>query len=895
MASAGAQLATAFVQIVPTMKGVGKAITSAFQNQGSAAGTKAGNQLGSSVQDGFIAKTSGIAGAVKAAFAAAAGSAVVAFGKQALDAYATYEQAIGGVQTLFKDAANDVAQNASQAFKTAGMSTNEYMNTVTSFAAAMTSSLGGNVKESARLSDMAIRDMSDNANKMGTSMNSIVQTYQSLSRGNYAMLDNLKLGYGGTKSELERLLKDASKLPAAMGKKFDISNFSDVVTAIHLVQENMGITGTTAREAATTIEGSVASMKAAWSNWLTGLGRSDADLAGLSGQLVESVVTVGKNIAPRIVQIIKGTFSALPAVFSGLGGELSKSLSSALGQVNLGGVLTPQINSMIIELTQRFDILKQSLSNAWKNIQLVFTGSGLFDKLAADAQYALQAVIGVFDNTADTVVDVWTSITNSLSNLGFLSSITSVLGGLADGLTTSLQGVSAFVQPVVSSVGKFVSTLVNAVTTSKPFQDFLNRLGPLFGQISGFIRSVLGPFGQWVSMIIDFVTQSGIVQTAVNAIGGVLSWLVSAISGIMSTVQTVWNFISPIISQALALILQVGSQIISNVQTVWNAILPVIQPVLNNIQAAIGWFSGVFSALWNGIWSIVGSVIQTVWSGIQNFIQGCLTAIQGVVSIFAGIFSGNWSQIWNGIKQVFTGIWNSLSPVVSTVLGILSSVITGGLSLIKNVWTASWNGLKTIFVTMWNGLTSTIRGLVNGIGNIFSGIKNTITHVFAGAGNWLADIGRNIIDGLVNGIKNAADAVGRAVSGIANGIPDAVKKVLGIHSPSRVMRDMVGVYIPQGLAAGIAKGAPSALNAITQLGEDVSKAGTFSASADYTSQFTAGKNTAVLDYAPNTHSEERAEQLISLLSYYLPIIVRGQETNLTQRDLKRLSNGLSIL
>lgn len=258
---------------------------------------------------------------------AGVGTAVAALagvGKSALDAYATYEQAVGGVDTLFKDASGTVQKYAAEAYRTAGVSANEYMTQVTSFSASLISSLGGDTAKAAELGNTAMIDMSDNANKMGTDIEAIQQTYQSLARGNYAMLDNLKLGYGGTKSEMERLIQDANKVKQANGEMGDLSidKFSDVVQAIHIMQQQMGITGTTAKEAATTIEGSVGMMKAAWQNWLAELGKDNADINGLTKQLVDSVGTVIQNVGPRIAQIITGITAALPQLFSSLGGTL---------------------------------------------------------------------------------------------------------------------------------------------------------------------------------------------------------------------------------------------------------------------------------------------------------------------------------------------------------------------------------------------------------------------------------------------------------------------------------------------------------------------------------------------------------------------------------------------
>ena len=247
----------------------------------------------------------GLATAAKvgAAAVAAAGAAVVAIGKQAIEQYAEYEQLVGGVETLFKQSADTVMGYAENAYKTAGLSANEYMNTVTSFSASLLQSLGGDTEAAAKYADMAITDMSDNANKMGTSMEMIQNAYQGFAKQNYTMLDNLKIGYGGTKEEMQRLLEDAEKIS---GIEYDISSYADIVDAIHVVQTEMGITGTTAQEASTTIQGSLSSMKGAWENLLTGVAEDNANFEVLVNNFVNSIVGFGENIIPRINTVIQG-------------------------------------------------------------------------------------------------------------------------------------------------------------------------------------------------------------------------------------------------------------------------------------------------------------------------------------------------------------------------------------------------------------------------------------------------------------------------------------------------------------------------------------------------------------------------------------------------------------
>ena len=248
-----------------------------------------------------------IAGQAIVAGVKAVAGAVKNIGEAAIQSYGEYEQLVGGVETLFKSSADTVMQYAKNAYQTAGMSANEYMTTVTAFSASLLQSMGGDTDAAAKKANLAITDMSDNANKMGTDMQSIQNAYQGFAKQNYTMLDNLKLGYGGTKEEMQRLLDDANALNAAQGNytNYTIDSYADIVDAIHTVQTEMGITGTTQLEASTTIQGSIASMKAAYDNFITGLGDENADMAELTTNLLGSTVTVAENLLPVVEKILE--------------------------------------------------------------------------------------------------------------------------------------------------------------------------------------------------------------------------------------------------------------------------------------------------------------------------------------------------------------------------------------------------------------------------------------------------------------------------------------------------------------------------------------------------------------------------------------------------------------
>ena len=270
---------------------VGEAMDSAGEKTSVFGDMLKANLLGGAIISGIKAVASGIKSLISGA----------------VEGYGEYEQLVGGVETLFQGSADTVIKNAETAYKTAGLSANDYMETVTSFSASLLQSMGNDTEAAAKKADQAITDMSDNANKMGTDMQSIQNAYQGFAKQNYTMLDNLKLGYGGTKEEMQRLLDDANALNAAQGNytNYTIDSYADIVDAIHTVQTEMGITGTTALEASTTVEGSINAMKAAYANFVTGLGNQNADIGALTEELIQSAGTVAKNVLPVIENVLK--------------------------------------------------------------------------------------------------------------------------------------------------------------------------------------------------------------------------------------------------------------------------------------------------------------------------------------------------------------------------------------------------------------------------------------------------------------------------------------------------------------------------------------------------------------------------------------------------------------
>ncbi len=441
----------------------------------------------------------GLATAAKVGGAAiaAAGAAAVAITKQAVESYGEYEQLVGGVETLFKSSADTVMQYAANAYQTAGMSANEYMTTVTAFSASLLQSMGGDTEAAAEKANLAITDMSDNANKMGSSMESIQNAYQGFAKQNYTMLDNLKLGYGGTKEEMQRLLDDANALNAAQGNytNYTIDSYADIVDAIHTVQTEMGITGTTQLEASTTIQGSIASMKAAYDNFITGLGDENADMAELITNLLGSTVTVAENLLPVVERILENigvvvqekgpemiekfvgyAIEKLPQVIE-LGMKMVMAIVRGLAE-NLPQIVRSVLDMMativktfVSSLPDIVNVGKQIVKGLWEGIKAMggwikekvggfFSGivSGVKSKLGIHSPSRVFAGIG--ENMALGLGEGWDSEYDSIKRgiTGGLDFGTAQIGaeqsfgGQMRSALSSLSGMSGDINIVVQSV-----------------------------------------------------------------------------------------------------------------------------------------------------------------------------------------------------------------------------------------------------------------------------------------------------------------------------------------------------------------------------------------------------------------------------------------------------------
>lgn len=558
----------------------------------------------------------GAAAKAGVAAVAAVGTATVAIGKTALDAYSNYEQLVGGIDTLFKASSGKMQQYAANAYQTAGVSANRYMEISTSFAAALISSLGGNTEAAADMANTAITDMSDNANKMGTSLETVQEAYMSLSRGNYEMLDSLKLGYGGTKSELERLLSDAEKFSAAQGKvrDFSVDSYSDIVEAIHIVQDEMGITGTTAEEAATTIEGSVNMAKAAWDNWLAGLGNEDADMEGLTDQLVGSVVTAGKNIIPRVGQIMTTLGQTVADYAPGVGLYLSNALISVLPEAVQGPMRDAfaGVDKVVGKLESVFnDNLKPAADAADSVFSAISSGVKTFGDAVNDL------VLPAIDQLSPAFNDFFGAIQTAQPLLEFIANIIGI--GLAAAISTAIKLFAAITEVVAfvitgfaqlyEDISGFVTGVVQFFTVDLP--NAINTLVQWFtqlpGNIAAFLSMVITSVVAWVANMAANAVNAG--SRFISGIAGFLSALPGNVaSWLAGVISTVIGWVSQFASNATSAATQFASNLIDGLASIPGQV------------TSIG--SNIIQGLVNGVTGAGGKLIDAVKGAVGDAIEG---------------------------------------------------------------------------------------------------------------------------------------------------------------------------------------------------------------------------------------------------------------------------------
>ena len=666
--------------------------------------------------------------------------------KSAVGHYAEYEQLVGGVETLFKDSSGKLIDYAEKAYKTAGMSSNQYMNTATSFAASLIQGLGGDTAKAVELTNLAITDMSDNANKMGTDIGSIQDAYQGFAKQNYTMLDNLKLGYGGTQSEMIRLINDSGVLGEKI-ESLDNVTFDQMIEAIHKIQDNLGITGTTALEAGTTISGSWSSVQALFENILTKVGSKLAPtVMGFLQQLSDWMETIDWDaFATSVGDALQRVFDWIQKIdfttffekgmdgvenfLEKLGGLIEdvpkiiqtfKDWSPLIAGVAAGFVtlkVAMAISSLISAITTAWTAYKTANEGAtiaqWLfNAALNANPIVLIVTLVAGLVVALITLWNTNDGFREAVTNAWEKIKEVFGTV--IDAIKGFFSGLVEKVQTAWESVKEAVSTAIEAIKGFFTGLVDSI--KQAWENIKTAISEKIDAIKETVTNVFTAIADTVSAVWETIKNA--VQVAIMFIGEIISAAFQIITmpwmfiweNCKEYIIAAWEFIKNAVSTALDAI----STTISNI---WNAIVGFLTPILDGVK-------NTFTTVWNAIKSTISTVLNAIQTTITN--------------------------IWNAIKTTVTNVINSIKSVISSVFNAIKSTISSILNSIKSTFTSVWNSIKSTVSNVINGVKSTISSGLNAakstVSNVLGAIKEKFSSIFEGA--------KNIVSNAINRIKS---------------------------------------------------------------------------------------------------------------------------------------------
>lgn len=741
-------------------------------------------KLGSLGKSGLSVVTKATAGAV-----AAIGTGAAAIVKTSLDVVANMEQQVGGVETLFKDSASTVIKNANMAYRTAQISANEYMSTVTSFSASLLQGLGGDTAKAAEIANTALIDMADNANKMGTNMRDIQNAYQGFAKQNYTMLDNLKLGYGGTQAEMIRLINDSGVLNEKI-EDLDNVTFDQMILAIHKIQENLGITGTSAKEASTTIEGSVNSAKAAWENFEAGVISAN--------DLVDTFWTASQNIFNNLEQIIPRLGKTGMDVLESLSGKIGEAVPQLKVFTDSVGNLADKLQNMSTD----------ELMNLGKTVAVLAGAAPAFSALGKSAGTCGDILSGLGEISGGTVAKL-NKMPGDIKKLGgkmkagakALSTAKDAVLIPFEGMEEQISGVlgkityhvkyyGAGIQNQISKLGAPVTNAVSKFTA--PIRKLGSVIGGSFGkvgtQISGYASIIGNAFAPILSSVAGFIPSF----ISLLNFGAVAAVVVAGLGLIYSQFGTQ-------IDQLLLLAQTKGPEIISNLGNGITAALPglmgqgatlilgLMNAITANLPALISTGASIIATLVSSLAEQLPQLIPAAASMILTLVEAMISNLPQIISSGLDLMMGLAQGIANAIPQVTAKAPVIIGKLASTIITNLPKIIQTGIQILTQLAVGLVKGIPT---------------LLGKIPSMISQIKNAFTSV-----DW-GSVGVNIIKGIASGLSSAAKSLADAAANAASNALDWVKSKLGIHSPSRVFRDQVGKMMALGMGIGFEKNIP---------------------------------------------------------------------------------------
>ena len=710
-------------------------------------------------------KVNTIGGNIAKGMAAALAGASVAIGKittDAVNAFADYEQLVGGMETLFKDSAGNALDYAVNAYKTAGLSMNDYMETVTSFSASLIKSLGGDTEKAVSYADMAITDMSDNANKMGSSMESIQNAYQGFAKQNYTMLDNLKLGYGGTKEEMKRLLKDAQ---AISGVKYDLSSYADVVAAIHVIQTEMGITGTTAKEAASTISGSVSMMKSAWSNMLVAIANEDLPFEQYLTSFVDSVGVVFDNLYPRIATALNGIamlisqlapqiIDKIPALVSLL---LPTLINAAMGLVNAVVAALPGILGAFVS----------ALPILINGIQQLIMG-------------VTAALPGLMQTVVDTAVALVPMIAQALLDAlpVLLSAGLSMMQGLAQSI---FEAIPVIIEALPVIIDNIVSFLLGAIP--QIIETGISLLTSLVAELPTIINAIVAAVPQIVDNIVSNVIASipqiveagiSLLIALVNDLPTIITTIIGAIPQIVSSIcDTFNNNIDAIVDVGFKLLVALVENLPTIIVEVVKAVPQIIKSLVNAFNSMKGDIKEVGTNLVKGVFNGMSNAVSWLYDKLKGWVNSVLSYIKKLFGIHS---PSRKTQFFGEMLTEGLGVGIEENEGAATkAVDALGDHVINRFDKMANKVSAVKDGLFDADYKIKGGVTFDKAGeVINKIGSSVDVTNNGL----------ISDIS-NVFDGLKQTIVSGADEIVNAIGGTsgnsATGNKSLVINLGGMH------------------------------------------------------------------------------------------------------------------
>lgn len=718
--------------------------------------------------------------------------------------FADLEQSLGGVETLFKDNGTSaiglakkynitakeaqamydtmeakgasVLSNANNAFKTAGVSANQYMQQVTSFSATLLQGLGGDTEKAAQYADKALVQMADNANKMGTNMSDIQNAYQGFAKDNYTMLDNLKLGYGGTAGEMARLVNESGVLNGefeATAQNVKDIPFHTLIEAIGITQDRLGITGTTAKEASETVSGSFQAMKASFENLVAGLGHGEADIYGLFENLKETVLTFKDNV----VRVLLTIWDNLPLEpWQKWIGLIAVSAGPAL--IAIGGVL-----SFVAKLISSITLISGAVSKFSALFSALQGGSGILGTIAS-AFGAISAPVLVVIAVIASLIAILVGVYNTSEE--FRNKVNSAFEAVRSTVTSAIQEVVSFVMEIFGTLISWwnenhalfeqtATTVWNAIKTV--VETVTNFLAP-------FIEATWNNIVAVVSVAWDILKV--VIETALNVILGIIKAVMQIINGdwagawetIQQVLVTCW--------EGMKALLQIA----------FEGFLTIIQTALTGIKS-----------VWDNSWNAISNFLSTIWEAIKTAISSAWEAIKSTISTALETTKSIIQNIWNSIVSFLTGILEKIKSGITNSWENIKSAISNAIENIKNVVLNGWNNVVS---TVTNAGTRIVEAVKTGFRNAVAGARDFISNAY--------NVGRNLIMGFVNGVRNAAGALIDAVGGAVKGAINWAKGLLGIHSPSRVFRQF-GEYTDEGFIIGVNNQAGAVMKSVGNMAQ----------------------------------------------------------------------------